>query len=127
MYALFHQYPGERSAGKAGLSRVHDGENRADSADGIHSLDALRERTHYDAGAGDIPAGGRMSEKVTVEYYSDSLLVRLIGAVDVPAKRKIEAAQSIGKAICKALGLNTMEAVLIDKDGNRTDQIVVWR
>ena len=28
-----------------------------------------------------------MSEKVTVEYYGDSLLVKLIGAVDVPAKR----------------------------------------
>ena len=68
-----------------------------------------------------------MSEKTTVEYYGDSLLVKLIGAVDVPAKRKIEAAQYIGKAICKALGLNTMEAVLIDENGNKTDQIVVWR
>lgn len=68
-----------------------------------------------------------MSEKVTVEYYGDSLLVKLIGAVDVPANRKIEAAQSIGKAICKALELNTMEAVLIDQDGNKADQIIVWR
>ncbi len=68
-----------------------------------------------------------MSEKVTVEYYGDPLQVKLIGAVDVPANRRIETAQSIGKAICKALGLKSMDAVLIDKDGNKTDQIIVWR
>ena len=66
-------------------------------------------------------------KKVTVEYYGDPLLVKLIGAVDVPAARRIEAAQRIRKAICWAIGLKTMDAVFIGENGDRLDQIVVNR
>ena len=66
-------------------------------------------------------------KKVTVEYYGDPLLVKLIGAVDVPAARRIDAAQRIGKAICWAIGLKTMDAVFIGENGDRLDQIVVNR
>lgn len=66
-------------------------------------------------------------KKVTVEYYGDPLLIRLIGAVDVPAARRNESAQSIGKAICWAIGLKTMDAVFIGENGEKIDQIVVNR
>ena len=66
-------------------------------------------------------------KKVTIEYYGDPLLARLIGAVDVPAARRNEAAQRIGKAICCAVGLKTLDAVLIGEDGEKIDQIVVNR
>ena len=68
-----------------------------------------------------------MSDKVTVEYYADPLQAQLIGAVDVPANRRMETAQSIGKAICKALDLTAMDAVMIDGDGNIAGKIVVRR
>lgn len=66
-------------------------------------------------------------DKVTVEYYGDPLLTKLIGAADVPAKRMMEAAQTIGKAICRMNGLNSMETVLLDGNGEKIDQIVVFR
>jgi len=65
--------------------------------------------------------------KVTVEYYGDPLLIKLIGAVDVPAARMMENAQSIGKAICGTLGLKTLDAVFIGENGDKIDQIVVNR
>ena len=65
--------------------------------------------------------------KVTIEYYGDPLLVKLIGAVDVPWGRRNKAAQTIGKAICRENGLETMDAVFIDENGDRLDQIVVNR
>lgn len=65
--------------------------------------------------------------KVTIEYYGDPLLVRLIGAVDVPFGRRNRAAQIIGKSICRALGLETMDAVFLDEKGEKIDQIVVNR
>ena len=66
-------------------------------------------------------------KKVTVEYYGDPLLVKLIGAVDVPIARRIDAGQRIGKAICWALGLKTLDAVFIGENGEKIDQIIVNR
>ncbi|MBR3740601.1 MAG: hypothetical protein IKN04_09110 [Clostridia bacterium] len=66
-------------------------------------------------------------KQVTVEYYADPLLVKLIAAVDVPEKRKMDTAQTIGKALCRVLGLNSMDAVLIGANGEKIDQIVVYR
>ena len=66
-------------------------------------------------------------DKVTAEFYGDPLLVNLIGAVDVPEKRMMEATQSIGKAICRAIGISLLETVLLDTNGDEIDRIVVHR
>ena len=65
--------------------------------------------------------------KVTAEFYSDPLLVNLVGAVDVPAKRMIEAAQTIGKTICRVIHADALEASLINWNGERIDHILVHR
>lgn len=67
------------------------------------------------------------NKKTTVEYYGDPLLVKLIGAVDVPDERRMEAALYIGKAICRINELRSMEAVLIDENGEKINQIVVYQ
>lgn len=66
-------------------------------------------------------------EKVTAEFYRDPLLVTLVGAVDVPAKRMIEAAQTIGKTICRVLHADTLETSFINSTGERIDHILVHR
>ena len=66
-------------------------------------------------------------DKVTAEFYSDALLVGLVGAVDLPAKRMIEAAEIIGKAICRVLHLDLLETVFISAGGETIDRIVVHR
>lgn len=68
-----------------------------------------------------------MTDKVTAEFYGDPLCEQLIGAVDVPAKRMIEAAQAIGKTICKVVRANTLETVLIGSHGELIDRILVHR
>ena len=70
---------------------------------------------------------GRETNKVTAEFYSDPLLVNLVGAVDVPAKRMIEAAQTIGKTICRVIHADTLETSFVNAYGERIDQILVHR
>ena len=67
------------------------------------------------------------SNKVTLEFYGDPLLTQLIGAVDVPAKRMIEAAQAIGKTVCKVIHADVLETVLIGPQGETIDHIVIHR
>lgn len=66
-------------------------------------------------------------EKVTAEFYRDSLLIGLVGAVDVPRKRMIESTEHLGKTICRVCKLDCVDAVLIDENGDAIDQIVVHR
>lgn len=64
---------------------------------------------------------------VTAEFYKDPLMTILVGAVDVPAKRMIEAAQTIGKTICKVIHADTLETSFVNAYGERIDQILVHR
>lgn len=66
-------------------------------------------------------------KKVTAEFYSDALLTTLVGAVDVPAKRMVEAAETIGKTICRVLHLSYMETIFIGPEGESLDRMVVHR
>lgn len=66
-------------------------------------------------------------DKVTAEYYGDPLLVKLVGAVDIPAKRMIEAADTIGKAICKVIHADKLDTILIDEHGECVDRIIIHR
>lgn len=66
-------------------------------------------------------------EKVTVEFYQDALLTHMVGAAELPRKRMVESAQTIGKAMCRVLHLNLLEARLLDADGNQIDHMVVYR
>jgi len=65
--------------------------------------------------------------KVTAEFYKDPFLTNLVGAVDIPAKRMMEAAQAIGKTICKVLHADTLETSFINADGERIDRILIHR
>lgn len=67
------------------------------------------------------------SDMVTAEYYRDPMQINLVGAVDVPAKRMNEAAQIIGKTICRVLHLDTLDTVFIGCGGEKIDHIVVHR
>ena len=64
---------------------------------------------------------------MTAEFYKDPFLTSLVGAVDVPAKRMIEAAQTIGKTICKVIHADTLETSFINSAGERIDHILVHR
>ncbi len=77
-------------------------------------------------------------EQVTVEYYADALSIRLIGAVNVPRGntssgasplkgKAYEDAIRVGKVLCKVHGMNQMEAVVINEDGDEIDRITVFR
>ena len=65
--------------------------------------------------------------KVTAEFYRDPFLTNLVGAVDVPAKRMIEAAQTIGKTICKVIHDDTLETSFINSAGEQIDRILIHR
>jgi len=64
---------------------------------------------------------------ITIEFYADTLHTALIGAVDVPAKRVMESAETLGKAVCRVRKLNVVECVMIDENGNSVDQCFIFR
>ena len=64
---------------------------------------------------------------VTIEFYSDPLLIQMIGAVYVEKKRCQEHAQTMGKTLCRVRHVNTVEAVILDENGDRIDQVVIYR
>lgn len=66
-------------------------------------------------------------KQITIEYYADPLSIRLLGAVNVPANRAEEYGKAFGKLFCKAHGLNSVEAALIDEDGEETDRSTIYR
>lgn len=68
-----------------------------------------------------------MNDQVTVEFYEDALHVTMIGAVYLDRKRMIESMELVGRAICKARKVNTVECVILDGDGYKIDQAVVYR
>ena len=64
---------------------------------------------------------------MTAEYYDGADPDRLIGAVYVPQASANACVNLIGKAILKALGGNCLTAVLLDGDGERVDELNVFR
>lgn len=68
-----------------------------------------------------------MNDQVTVEFYEDALNVTMIGAVYLDRKRLVENMELVGRAICKARKLNVVECVILDGDGCKIDQTVVYR
>lgn len=63
---------------------------------------------------------------VTVEFYQDMLQTTMIGAVYLEAKRYTEHVDLIGKAICKARKLSSVECVIYDENGDPFDQQIVF-
>jgi hypothetical protein len=68
-----------------------------------------------------------MDGLVTVEFYEDTLHVKMIGAVYLEQKRMIEGLELIGRAICRARKINTVECAILDGNGNLVDNTVVYR
>ena len=64
---------------------------------------------------------------VTVEIYTDTLHTDMIGAVYLDEKRLMENVDLVGKAVCVARKMNAVECVILDKDGNLQDQVLVFR
>lgn len=71
--------------------------------------------------------GIERTKDVTVEFYGDPLGIKLVGAVNVNKARMNEHAERLGKLICKLRGVNQLEAVIVDEDGEEIDRITVFR
>lgn len=69
----------------------------------------------------------RSDNLVTVEMYRDVLHTDMIGAVYLDEKRLVENVELVGKAVCKARQLNVVECVILNGDGDITDQMIVYR
>lgn len=64
---------------------------------------------------------------MTVEYYASQDPDRLIGAAYVPRKDAPRCARIVGRALCQALGMDTVEARLLDHRGELTERMIVVR
>lgn len=67
------------------------------------------------------------ADLITVEFYSAKEPDRLLAAADLPRKRAEEAARMVGRAICKAVGADSLNAILIGADGNVVERLLVCR
>ena len=64
----------------------------------------------------------------TVEFYEDDVERNLlIGAVDIPISRLREGAVLVGKSVCRVRGLACIDAVLLNRNGEKMDTILVHR
>lgn len=57
----------------------------------------------------------------------EPLGIKLVGAVNVNKARMNEHAERLGKLICKLRGVNQLEAVMVDEDGEEIDRVTVFR
>ena len=67
------------------------------------------------------------ADVITVEFYSAQEPDKLLAAADLPRKRAEEAAQMVGRALCKAIGTDSLNAILIGADGNVVERLLVCR
>lgn len=67
------------------------------------------------------------AELITAEFYSQNEPDKLLAAADLPRKRAEEAVQMVGRAICKAIGADSLNAILIGADGNVVERLLVCR
>lgn len=67
------------------------------------------------------------ADLITVEFYSQAEPDRLLAAADLPRKRAEDAAQMVGRAICKAVGADSLNAILIGANGDVVERLLVCR
>lgn len=60
-----------------------------------------------------------------VEYYGTVDPLDLIAAVDVPKDMARSWARQIGRLLCKMRGRDSLNAVLIDENGNTIERMIV--
>lgn len=64
---------------------------------------------------------------MTVEYYAAQDPDRLIGAAYVPRKDAARCVRVIGRALCQALMMDSVEGRLLDQRGELTERMIVRR
>lgn len=64
---------------------------------------------------------------ITAEYYSSREPDKLLAAADLPKKRAQDAAELVGKALCRAVGADSVNAILIDENGNAMERLLICR
>lgn len=64
---------------------------------------------------------------MTVEYYASNDPDRLIGAAYVPRKDAARCVRVIGRALCQALMMDSVEGRLLDRNGELTERMIVKR
>lgn len=64
---------------------------------------------------------------MTVEYYASNDPDRLIGAAYVPRKDAARCVRVIGRALCQALMMDSVEGRLMDRNGELTERMIVKR
>ena len=64
---------------------------------------------------------------MTVEFYSVVSPDKLLGAADVPWKTMDSAVGTIGRAFCRALALDAVNAIVIGADGEAIERMMVAR
>ena len=64
---------------------------------------------------------------ITAEFYSAQEPDKLLAAADLPRKRAEDAARMVGRAICKAVGADSLNAILIGADGNVVERLLICR
>lgn len=66
-------------------------------------------------------------ELSTAEFYTSDIYDQMIGAVDVPTKRLFEAADALGKMLCRIRKLNSVGVIYYSCDGKETGRDVIFR
>lgn len=64
---------------------------------------------------------------MTVEYYAAQAPDRLIGAAYVPRKDAARCVRVIGRALCQALMMDSVEGRLLDQRGELKERMIVKR
>lgn len=64
---------------------------------------------------------------VTVEFYSAIDPERLLGAVDLPRKRAEDGATAVGRAICKAVNADSLNAIMIAESGDVIERMLICK
>ena len=66
-------------------------------------------------------------EQATVEFYDDERRNHLVAVVCMPRKGMEEYTRTVGRVVCKINRLNSMDAALLDEDGDEIGQMAVYR
>lgn len=64
---------------------------------------------------------------VCMEFYGDSLMEDLLGAIDVRRNSMDRAMKDFGRALCRYRGLNAVEVRALDGLGREIDRTTVYR
>lgn len=64
---------------------------------------------------------------ICAEFYAVLEPDRLLAAADLPRKSWEKGAQLIGKAICRAIGADAVNALILDGDGDPMERLIINR